>query len=282
MAIEKIAVLGAGTMGRGIAQVLAQNGYKVSLIDPVESQWEKALASIDKGLAKLVEKGVIPEKESILSRIAPGPDMQAVSEAQFVCEAASENLELKLEIFKQLDELCLPDIILATNTSSISITRIAAATKRPAKVIGMHWMNPVPLMKGLEIIRGLLTSDETVRTTIEIGEKCGKIVTEANDFPGFIANRLLMPLINEACYALMEGVGTAQAIDQVMMTCANHPMGPLALADLIGLDVCLAIMNVMYDGLNAPKYAPCPLLKKYVAAGLLGRKSGRGFYDYGA
>ncbi|MBN1483643.1 MAG: 3-hydroxybutyryl-CoA dehydrogenase [Chloroflexia bacterium] len=282
MEIRKVAVIGAGTMGRGIAQVFAQSGYETIMIDVVEEQLQDALASIKKFLGRSVEKGRLSQEEldGLLERLQPAGDLGAAADADFVVEAASENVEIKKKIFGQLDELCRPEVILSSNTSSIPITLLAAATQRPDQVIGMHFMNPVPLMVLVEIIRGLPTSDETMTITVDLAEKLGKTPVEVNDFPGFISNRILMPMINEAVFALMEGVATKEAIDQIMILGMNHPMGPLALADLIGLDVCLAILEVMHGGLGDPKYRPCPLLRKYVDAGWLGRKSGRGFYNY--
>jgi 3-hydroxybutyryl-CoA dehydrogenase len=284
MEIRKVAVIGAGTMGRGIAQVFAQSGYEAILIDVVEEQLQGAMASVAKFLGRSVEKGRLSEeeKDAILGRLHSAADLDAAADADFVVEAVSENVDLKKRIFAQLDELCRPEVILSSNTSSIPITVLAAATQRPEKVIGMHFMNPVPLMVLVEIIRGLPTSDETTALVVELSEKLGKIPVEVNDFPGFVSNRILMPMINEAVFALMEGVATKEAIDQVMILGMNHPMGPLALADLVGLDICLAILEVLHGGLGDSKYRPCPLLRKYVDAGWLGRKTGRGFYHYEA
>ncbi len=281
MEIKKIGIVGAGTMGSGIAQVSATSGLGVILHDLNNGILEKALLSMGKSLDKLIEKGKVQEgKEIIISRIKTTTKMEDFSEADLVVEAVFECFDVKREVFEKLDSICKPEAILATNTSSISITKIASVTKRPNKVIGMHFMNPVPLMPLVEIIRGLATDDETFHTVKEISEKMGKVPVEAKDFPGFISNRILMPMINEAIYALMEGVGTVEAIDTVMKLGMNHPMGPLTLADFIGLDVCLDIMEVLYEGFGDPKYRPCPLLRKMVDAGYLGRKSGRGFYEY--
>jgi 3-hydroxybutyryl-CoA dehydrogenase len=277
-----VAVIGAGTMGNGIAHVFAQNGYPVTLVDVREEALEKARATIASNLDRQIRKGTLTAeaKEETLSRIASETSLRAAGEAELVVEAATENRDLKFRIFEELDAVAREGAILASNTSSISITEIAALTRRPDRVIGMHFMNPVPVMQLVEIIRGLATSDETARETVRISEDLGKTVAEANDYPGFVSNRILMPMINEAVYCLMEGVAEREAIDTVMKLGMNHPMGPLALADLIGLDTCLAIMEVLHGGLGDDKYRPCPLLRKYVAAGKLGRKSGEGFYAY--
>jgi len=282
--IRKVAVVGAGTMGNGIVHVFAQNGFDVTMIDVRAEALEQGRKTIAGNFDRQIKKGTLAEadRDAALARISIGTDLAAVAGADLVIEAATESTELKFRIFQQLDAAAPAHAILASNTSSISITEIAARTKRPEKVIGMHFMNPVPVMKLVEIIRGLATSDETARTTVEISERLGKTVAEAQDYPGFVANRILMPMINEAVFCLMEGVATAESIDTVMRLGMNHPMGPLALADLIGLDTCLAILEVLHRGLGDDKYRPCPLLRKYVASGKLGRKTGEGFYSYAA
>ena len=280
--IKKIGVVGAGQMGAGIAQVAAMNEFSVILNDVKDAFLHRAMEHIEKSLSSFLKKGRITkkEKEAALGRIQTTLEIKAFETADFVVEAVIEDEALKLDVFKQLDGICKPGIILATNTSSISITRIAAATKRSSEVIGMHFMNPVPLMKLVEVVRGLATSDETFETTKGLAIKLGKTPVEAKDFPGFISNRILMPMINEAIFALYHGVGAAEAIDLVMKLGMNHPMGPLELADLIGLDTCLSILEVLSETFGDPKYRPCPLLRKYVDAGYLGRKTGRGFYTY--
>ena len=281
--MNNVSVIGAGTMGNGIAHVFAMNGYDVSLIDISEKALENALSTIDKNLERMVKKEKITEAErsATLKRLTTFTDMkEGVANAGLIVEAATENIDLKLKIFQQLDAIAPSDAILATNTSSISITKIAAATGRPEKVIGMHFMNPVPVMKLVEVIRGYATSDEVTDTIMELSRGLRKVPVEVNDYPGFVANRVLMPMINEAIYTLFEGVAGVEEIDTVMKLGMGHPMGPLQLADFIGLDVCLAILEVMYDGFRRPHHAPCPLLVNMVTAGKLGRKSGEGFYQY--
>lgn len=279
---DRMAVIGAGQMGNGIAHVFAQAGHDVVIVDVSDAALERARSTIAKNLDRQVKKGTITEgdKAGVLGRVTTSTAMEAITGAALVVEAATENRDLKFSIFSTMDALADPGAILATNTSSISITEIAARTKRPEQVIGMHFMNPVPMMQLVEIIRGLATSDDTTARVMAWSIAIGKTPVEVNDYPGFVANRILMPMINEAIYCVMEGVGTPDAIDTVMKLGMNHPMGPLALADLIGLDTCLAILAVLHDGLGDSKYRPCPLLRKYVAAGWLGRKSGRGFFAY--
>jgi 3-hydroxybutyryl-CoA dehydrogenase len=282
LTLKKIGVVGAGTMGNGIAQVFAQAGFDVRLVDASAGALDRARATIERSLGKLVEKGRLSadEREAALAHLTTGVNIDALSDVDYVVEAVFEDAQAKREIFARLDQLTRPDVILSSNTSSISITILGAATNRPDRVLGMHFMNPVPLMALVELIRGQATSAQTMMTATELCIRLNKTAVEAADYPGFIANRVLMPMINEAVFALMEGVGTAEAIDTVMKLGMNHPMGPLTLADFIGLDVCLAILEVLHDGLGDPKYRPCPLLRRMVAAGHLGRKSGQGFYKY--
>ncbi len=281
---DRITVIGAGQMGNGIAHVFATSGMAVTMVDVSADALARGKGTIEKNLDRQVKKGSLEAaaKDAALARIATSTDLGAAHDATLVVEAASENPALKFKLFADLDGIAPTGAILATNTSSISITEIAARTKRPEQVIGMHFMNPVPVMQLVEVIRGLATSDATTATVMAMAKTLGKTPVEVNDFPGFVSNRILMPMINEAVYCLMEGVGTPEAIDTVMKLGMNHPMGPLTLADLIGLDTCVSILEVLHQGLGDPKYRPCPLLRKYVAAGWLGRKSGRGFYVYGA
>lgn len=280
--MQKISVIGAGTMGNGIAHVFAMSGFKVTLVDISEEALKKAVATITKNLDRMVAKGSIKEENKIstLKNLSTDTTLESCKDSDLVIEAATENADIKLKIFKQLDEICKKEAVLATNTSSISITKIAAATKRADKVIGMHFMNPVPVMKLVEVIKGYATSDEVLRAIMLLSEELGKTPVEVNDYPGFVANRILMPMINEAIYALYEDVAGVEEIDTVMKLGMAHPMGPLQLADFIGLDVCLAIMRVLHDGFGNPKYAPCPLLVNMVTAGYLGVKTGEGFYNY--
>jgi 3-hydroxybutyryl-CoA dehydrogenase len=280
--IKSFGVVGAGTMGNGIAQTAARAGFSVVMRDVTDEFLKRGLSTVDKSLQRDVDKQRLSpqEKQEIISRIRASTELAELGDCDFIVEAITEDLPAKSDIFRQLDRMARPEVILASNTSSISITKLAAVTSRPDRFIGMHFMNPVPVMKLVEVIRGIATSDETYEKTRALAEQMGKTPVEVNDAPGFISNRILMPMINESIFALSESVGSAEAIDQIMKLGMNHPMGPLQLADFIGLDVCLAIMNVLYDGFNDSKYRPCPLLKKYVDAGWLGRKSGKGFYEY--
>jgi 3-hydroxybutyryl-CoA dehydrogenase len=280
--IKRVGVIGAGTMGNGIAQVFAQAGFEVRLCDAVPAAIDRARTGIEKSLGKFVDKGKMTaaDRDAALGRVTTGSDLDALADVDYAVEAIAENVAAKTDLFVRLDAITRPDVILSSNTSSISITTLGAATKRPDKVLGMHFMNPVPLMTLVELIRGQATSTDSMTIATDLCTTLGKTPVEAADYPGFIANRILMPMINEAIYAVMEGVGTPEAIDTVMKLGMNHPMGPLTLADFIGLDVCLAILNVLHDGIGDPKYRPCPLLRRMVAAGHLGRKAGRGFYTY--
>src|SRR5262245_47210792 len=280
--VKRVAVVGAGTMGNGIAHVFAQSGYAVTLVDVARDYLDRAIRTIEKNLRRQVEKGTIPEEaiQGTLSRIAIAAELETAAEAHLVIEAVTEDPETKFSLLRRLDEICPPETVFGSNTSSISITEIGAATSRAERVIGMHFMNPVPVMQLVEVVRGIGTSEETLSLVMETAKRLGKTPVEVNDYPGFVSNRVLMPMINEAVYCVMEGVAEPEAIDTVMKLGMNHPMGPLALADLIGLDTCLSIMEVLHDGFGDDKYRPCPLLRKMVRAGHLGRKTGRGFYTY--
>lgn len=280
--VKRVAVIGSGTMGNGIAQVFAQNGWEVGLVDVAQAALDKALVTIRSNLDRMVKKGTLTVEvaEAVPGRIHTSTEVEAARDAALVVEAASENANLKFSLFELLDRVCRPEAILATNTSSISITEIAARTRRPGQVIGMHFMNPVPVMQLVEVIRGQATSPATTQTVMETAKALGKSPVEVSDYPGFVSNRVLMPMINEAIYCVMEGVASPEAVDTVMKLGMAHPMGPLTLADLIGLDTCLAILEVLHQGLGDDKYRPCPLLRRMVAAGQLGRKTGRGFYTY--
>ncbi len=281
--VRRACVVGAGTMGNGIAQVFAEAGIVVSLVEEAQAPLERGLATIERNLSRAVDKGRLEawQKEEILARISPGLSLDAAAECDVVVEAVVEQAAVKREVFARLDGICPPQTVLASNTSSIPITSLGAATQRPAQVVGMHFFNPVPVMPLVEVVRGELTDEATCRLAVGLSERLGKTAVVVNDYPGFVANRLLMPMINEAAYALMEGVASREAIDTVMRLGMSHPLGPLQLADFIGLDVCLSIMEVLYTGFGDPKYRPCPLFRRLVQAGRLGRKSGRGFYEYG-
>jgi 3-hydroxybutyryl-CoA dehydrogenase len=281
--MNTIGVIGAGTMGNGIAHVFARSGYSVVLVDASQQALDRGLATISKNLDREVAKNKLSmsDKSAAFSRILPSTEIAAAREAHFIIEAVIESFEVKLKVLKELDAIAKPDVILASNTSSISITRMASGTLRPDRVIGMHFMNPVPVMALVEVVRGLATSNETCQKTLELVQSLGKTPVEVQDYPGFVSNRVLMPMVNEAVYCVMEGVGSPEAVDSIMKLGMNHPIGPLALADLIGLDVCLNILEVLQSGLGDPKYRPCPLLRRMVDAGQLGRKSGQGFYQYG-